>query len=265
MKTFFLRYMAITILACSISCNKTKKQPSQSQKSMLTEEVSECLSSDFKIYGETALMWEKSWATNFGMESSAQIKFSQENLKTLKSLESEAPGLRLYYCLINPSDTIPALAMVNIDNSCTDLFNCKDVNCVLLSEPGNANEYFIDEGTLNTYHERWKAHINAKGDIHTPVYAYNYEWSNIENIIDTTVDAPGIWVKYGLRTLSPTEFIEYGREAIRSGDDIITGSIVYCNILYGKDQISRNRTSEEDDDDDDELFDFAKPCPRYCN
>lgn len=224
--------------------------------------MNECLSPDIKIFKETAYMWEKSWSNQFGTETSGRIKFSYDSIRKLQGLESDPKGIRMYYCLMNERDTIPSLAMVNIDDTCTDLINCDDGNCILFSELDTIqNEYFINQKTLDDYTQRWRNFVNSKRDIHSPVYAYNYEWASIEDMIDPEVVAPGLWVKYGLRTLSPADTLEFGQRTVQVGDATITGSIVYCNITYGQSPMISigNRKSTN------ELFDFAKPCPRYCN
>jgi hypothetical protein len=250
-----------------MSCKKTVETQNSSNNTTKSDEENSCLDSDFKIYKETAYMWEKSWANTYRVATSAQVKFSYDSIKKLRGLSLSSQGVRIYYCLMNDTDTLPSLAMVNINN-CADQVTCSDGNCILFSKLGtDQEEYFIDEKTLSNYRGRWQTFIDSKGEIHTPVYAYNYEWRSIEDMIDESSEDPGVWIKYGLRTITPSELTEFEQDTIRSDGYIITGSIVYCNITYGQSPRIRAKSRETsvDSTEVNELFDFAKPCPRYCN
>ncbi|MBL4604545.1 MAG: hypothetical protein JKY02_02440 [Flavobacteriaceae bacterium] len=141
--------------------------------------------------------------------------------------------------------------------SCLDQYDCEEEQCVLLSEIGTEiKEYFITSKKFKTYQQQWQDYADSREAIHTPVYAYNYEWDAILEMVNKKSSLPGIWIKYGLRTLSPSDNYDFGKD---EGEKIegysITGSIVYCNIAYG----------DNPDNSTKEFFNFAKPCPRYCN
>ncbi len=216
----------------------------------------QCWDDDYQIYLETAVLWQDSWTSVYqesGLSDSPKLFFGLSDLEALELKANGSKGVRILYILPseNPNDTIPSLAIVNIeDGTCSAVSDCLDSKCALVSRYDEGRQYFEDYSIVQTYQQRWIDHSN-KLMIHTPVYGYNYSWNKIMSSVDKEASGPGIWVKYGMRTLGPYDSEEYTEE--NPGN--ITGSIVYCNIVYGEDPANSTQ----------ELFDFAKPCPIYCD
>ncbi len=257
-----LIYLSILFLACIASCDNSKngsKVKSSfaingldiAQTSNPCYPTDSCTDSGYQIYAETAIMWEWSWITRFkpDAESKESLNFSRQNIATLKSSVENSEGIRLYYCLIS-SDTIPSLAMVNIKD-CENQYGANE-NAILFSDPVRG-QYFQSRDSLIESSDRWKQYSDSLNpEVHSPVYAYNYSWQELANTLDA-IDSTDFFVTFGLRTLSADEYDEFHCEPAKN--DQIMGSIVYCNVIYGEDP---NNSPQQ-------LFNFARPCPVYCN
>jgi len=252
-----LLYLSILSLIAIVSCdnpkNVEKVKTTKTINAILSaqENADACTDSGYQIYLQTAIMWEGSWRTKFTPESGTRqsLNFSQQNIASLKSLIPDSDGIRLYYCLISSNET-PSLAMVNI-KGCDNQYGANN-DAILFSDPIKG-QYFESSDTLIKYSTKWEVYIdNFNPGVHSPVYAYNYSWEELANTI-TPTDTTEFFVTYGLRALSADEYDEYHDEPAK--DDQIMGSIVYCNIIYGDDPNNSNQ----------QYFNFARPCPIYCN
>ena len=210
-----------------------------------------CTDSGYQIYKETAKMWEDSWKAlhPFSDSSSQYLPFPTSDIAALRLAVSGSEGIRIYYCKMDNS-IIPSLAMVNIIGCENQYGNNGDA---ILFSDRNRGQYFESKDTLFKYAQLWKDYMdNRILAIHTPVYAYDYSWSELASTINFN-QTSNVYVAHGMRTLSADEYGEYNcNPPTNSG---LMGSIVYCNILYGNDPGILGQ----------EYFNFAKPCPVYCD
>jgi len=242
------------IAACNDPEEKKMKEIVGNAEVVVSQDEDTCTDSGYQIYMETATIWEQSWAAVYNTSENPLHEkrwFSKADLDALWDMDPSAEDVRLYYCLIDSSDVIPSLAMVNI-NLCDDVTDC-EIPCVLISEI-DGSQYFVTAQTASQYTKNWRDRSIDQLEVHTPVYAYNYSQEEIANLMDAnSLEKQGIWVKYGLRTLGPGDTNLY-TETKEPANDTITGSIVYCNVIYGDDPGKNVR----------QYFDFALPCPRFC-
>ncbi len=252
-------YSLLVLLLFLASCKETPKETDTTVEVVEVKTSEEdCMNSGYQIFKETALIWENSWRLIYpnymGTNGpSPRLSFSKANLEELRGFAPTSDGVRMYYCLVNATDTIPSLAMVPM-KSCNNIAIEGNQKHILFSEL-DGEESFISQSVFNNYANNWR---NAGKDqvVNSPVavYAYNYSWQELLGITedaDAAVNS-GLWVQYGLRTLGPgdTEYFK-GVETI---NDTVTGNVVYCNIVYKE---SPERSGESS-------FDFAKPCPTFC-
>jgi len=247
------------------ACNEEQEKEEtnhkdQTENSILTGNTGDtCTDSGYQIYKEAVLMWESSWSSvhNAGGSNFETLNFSSDSILKLKSMVNDSEGIRAYYALIS-HPRIPSLVLVNIIG-CEDQYDptsSGDVYTVLISDPV-LGEYFAEPSEeVAGFINKWKTFVdNLDLSVHSPVYAYNYGWDELSKTIDILKNQQ-ISVSYGLRTLSADEYYEFhdvDPPVDKDGEDPeLMGSIVYCNILYG-------------DDPEQEYFNFAKPCPRYCD
>lgn len=242
------------------ACNSS--QDPEISSSMETKEASEpkvlsenssstCDPHSYQVYRTTAEMWVQSWiwanklpSTHAGLTYS----FSKENLETLKGLASQANGLRIYYILAQPGDTIPSVALVNI-NTCSNLDLIEEnEDCVLVSDENGG--YFTSPEDVCPQAEGWRSFADSKKPFYTPVYAYNYKW-DLVSILQGIGNNPEkeLKVTLGLRTVGPADTI------FQINSISHTGSIAYVNILHGATFFSNVQHN----------FDFTMPCPQYCD
>ena len=258
--------LLIALLCISLSCKESneKDNPTDVETTDVNNdsvETSECLILDHQIYFATAQMWQNSWlAENPGYsgQQSPTIHFTRDNLLKLRNQNTAInegnhtnAGVRMYYILFKDSpDKIPALALVNIEG-CSDQSGCPKDQCVLVSDV-DGFESFVSLSEFKADQTRWLEYADGKQKllpVNIAVYAYNYPWLNIEAAgID---DGNGIWIKYGKRSLGPSDSMLFTGDFI---DYAETGNIVYCNIMYGNEPGTINQ----------DFFDFARPCPDYC-
>lgn len=210
-----------------------------------------CNPQSYQVYKKTAEMWVQSWNWDHNYPDSypgRTYSFSAENLETLKGLSNEENGLRIYYILENASDTIPSLAIVNIA-TCSNLDLIEENEaCVLIADEDGG--HFSTPVEVCPQTSRWRAYADSKKPIYTPVYAYNYNWSLVENlqgIVSNPQDE--LKVTLGLRTVGPTD------TSFQINSLTHKGSIGYVNILHATTLLANAEHN----------FDFTMPCPQYCD
>lgn len=210
----------------------------------------DCFSTDYEIYPETTVIWEATWDMYHNIDSvNAMIYpplFDKDSLNQLRNL-GNFDGVRAYYGLMDEYDEIPAILLVNVDGNCNDAYQENQLT-VLLGYDSTC--YFItpEEGAI--YTENWEnQYSNQDSIIHTPVQAYNYDWSILNDVMD---ENGGVYFRYGFRTLSPGDSTYYSNDTTR-----FFGSVVYCNMIYGEypDETSTVLPAR---------YDFAMPCPQAC-
>jgi len=251
----FLYLIPVLFLGLA-SCDNTKIERENDFSKILNPEntnqlTDTCTDTGYQIFKQTAKMWEDSWLTYHSDNDSARqvLQFSKANIASLRASVPNSDGIRLYYCLISSSN-IPSLAMVNIVG-CENRYGING-DAILISD-FSRGQFFADKDTLHTYAELWKDYIDSLNLlIHTPVYAYNYSWTELSNTI-SNFQTSDLFVALGLRTLSADEYDEFNCSPPRN--DQVMGSIVYCNIVYGEEPIASTQ----------EYFNFAKPCPVFCD
>ncbi|MDC8002454.1 hypothetical protein POV27_00190 [Aureisphaera galaxeae] len=260
MKHSILYLLALVLLGMSCKQGQKQETTSTSEKTIFQDPPTPptplpCVS-NYQIYDETAYLWIESWATynnslsennNYTIETVPNISFSADSLKSLQDHDLEANGVLLFYIKNNVSDPIPSLAMVNTKDCVPQPNDCENGNCILASWYEGDQE-FISEEKFNEYQRNWCKSADATV-VFTPVYAFNYSWDAINDHL-ADGNGEGIDIKYGLRTIGPSDTAEFTEEA----SDTITGSVVYSNIIYGQGQNFNNIRA----------FDFAMPCPTYC-
>ena len=238
-----------------------------------------CFSS-YDIYPATAWVWSESYVSYEKEKSkkpgaiksndtitSPVVLFAIEKLVTLR-LQIDIPagveakeGVLLYYIMATTTDSAPSLAMVNTVNcrlANTEDANCSD--CTLVSwSKGNGNypkQEFISSDKLKEYKSNWQKFmdgIQVDDPGFTEVNGYNYSWETL----DIFKDEKAIAIKYGLRTLEPSD-----SQVFRIKDTTMTGSVVLANVLVGKSDINEDNTFANLADLKD--LDFALPCPDFC-
>lgn len=245
------------LLLCACSANpdvviETETPVPDSVATPPTSYLSEdCTEPAYKLFRETVVMWQHSWVKAFGEseeDSPAYYVFSQANLDALRSLFPEANGVRLYYGLRDPSDSIPFLAMVNV-HGCMDMgVNDPALASVLLSDANG--QQFITADEACGFTTNWRTFVKNELKFHTPVSAYNYSWGDIDALMDPAHNENQLLhVRYGLRTISPGDLL------FDQGDTEAYGSVVYANVMSGG----------IFEDTEQQFFDFAMPCPQKCD
>ncbi|MEM7087197.1 MAG: hypothetical protein AAF489_13500 [Bacteroidota bacterium] len=255
----------ISLLLFGLSCKDVQKTspPERATDSLALEtvntDIDPCINAGYQIFKLTADLWVDNWETLHTNTSgvttvSPELFFSKLDMDSLRSLYPTSDGVRLYYVLQHAQDTIPNLAMKPMKD-CQDLNNIKATNVVLYSTIQKKSS-FISDSQFQVYKNNWQ-NDTKMDQVHRPidVFAYNYGWDELLNRIDPNngTDGSGVWVRYGFRTLGPEDVKEYLDPG--SATPMITGNVVYCNIVYGQ---SPKRSNEAE-------FDFVKPCPRFCN
>jgi len=232
-------------------------------------ETNNCLCS-LQIYGETAFIWQSSWVSYYNYnfdtmkedgtyDNSPSFNFNSSDMNTLykEITDSENSGVLISYIIATPNNEdpqIPGLAIQNIVNCAVDPNGSIFVYYFLESQfNGGDPEGIITQQQLDGYKANWLDANNNNDQVFTIAEGYIYSWSSLNSINATT---EGMTISYGLRTLESGEeagFIQQGNSDGR------TGSIVYCNIIYGgKSETNADGTSTM-------LHDFARPCPVYCH
>lgn len=267
MKNSFFYYLILLLI--SASC----KQPNEQQKLVDTETATvddnesedpkRCIASD-KIYAGTAWIWSQSWVSyfkatraNYTDTTSPVIFFSKEQLNALKSIDTMANGARLYYILKDETDSIPSLAMVNTFN-CSEKVISNVAKSVLVSWY-KGNQEFVTNSEFQNYTTYWGDYcksIAKKNPAFTKVWAYNYAWNTLDNLSKEE----DLAVKYGLKTLEPSDRDDYDIKDLN-----ITGNVVICNILVGRSSIPLTFANLKRLGGGEGELDFAKPCPIYCD
>lgn len=238
-----------------ISACKKNKDPESSAKNEIISPSQKtsatCDPHSYQVYRETAEMWVQSWNWAQNLPDTypgLTYSFSQENLSDLKDLSTAATGVRVYYVLANAGDSIPSLALVNI-NTCTNLdLLPENEQSVLLSDENGG--HFASPEEVCPLTQNWRTYADSKKPFYTPVYAYNYKWDLIENLQGIGLNPEKeLKVTLGLRTVGPTD------TTFQINTISHKGSIAYVNIMHGATFFSNVEHN----------FDFTMPCPQYCD
>lgn len=255
----------IMVLLIMSSCKEAQKEEQTTTgEDSATEDTSlnsSCYNS-VKIDKNTAWIWEQSWVSTEtsiypkdSVSTSPELHFSTENIHLLMPPLKENNGALLYYILKDETEKIPSLAMIQTDKCVSQLDQCEG-NCVLASWY-NGEQEFIRRDSLQKYKSYWKTHIEGVlPSAKLFVEGYNYSWALIDYL---SKDKQGITVKYGVRTLGPGEILEFVSETDSLKNTV--GIPVICNIIIG---LKEGQTFQEAAEEIEE-YDFAKPCPHYCD
>lgn len=254
---FFSLLVLFIVFSCNPRSNNNEINPNV--KHITTNDIAvdtTCFSS-YQIYKETGYIWEESWVNYFNQykgtdyNTSPKVFFSENNLLQLQAYSPNAQGVLIYYILIDTNAIYPSLAMVNTI-SCTPNFGIPNSSSILMSNGVDSSQKFISLQAFNTYKNNWSIRGSKEANVFTSVDGYNYSWNSIRSLLDSSTIHSGVFVKYGLRTIEPGDAADY----MTVPETTMTGSVVYCNMLYGANASGVEGVA---------LYDFAKPCPIYCN
>lgn len=244
MKT--IRPLIWLFVLATLGCNQQQDRPHHPIDHPDHSHETDCVKPAYALFPQTVAMWEQSWLWAHNKDVwDESIQFTNTNMDLLMGLcqTGDCEGVRMYYILETPEDSIPGLAVVNV-SGCDDFFDpaAKDI---LVSGIGGTVEQFLSANEVCIMTQNWRTHQRAKAPVRTPVHAYNYSWQQLQNMLD--YGAQEILIRYGLRTISPadTMFAKATQEVP------IAGSIVYANILYS-------------DLEKQPFLDFTFPCPQKC-
>jgi len=239
-------------------------------------ELNNCFCSE-QIFPETAWMWQSSWVSYYNYDfttnqegstysNSPSFNIASAEMSTLylEIADATNAGVLISY-IIDQNETvpIPGIAIQNVVNCAVDPDGSIFVVYYLPSQfNGGDFEGIITQSQLNSLQANWVSlnETNAS-EVFSIAEGYINSWDSLKpanNSVDAT--QTGITISYGLRTLEPGEEDNFlaNPNAEPAG---MTGSIVYCNILYfGADESAKNA-----DGANTMLLDFAKPCPTYCH
>ena len=253
--SILLVFLFIISLAFCTLKDGPKNQSILNKTSSAADSKPECFTS-YQVYTETAIMWQESWVSYYdslregNYDDSPRVSFDALNLNSMYSevKDSTHPGILMWYTLLDSNDLIPSLAIQNT-------VGCKiDSEGTILLASGNDTTHTVNtitQGYLDIIKENWsKSGILTPG-VHTKINGYNYEWDSIQQLMNLSTGPQGLYVHYGLRTMEPSESDNFATPKNPNK----TGSIIYCNIIYG-DNFETNPSAT--------LLDFAMPCPIYC-
>jgi hypothetical protein len=234
------------------------------------------------IHRDTAEIWFNSWvyAANSIMDeatitNSPDVHFSKDNINLMMPTLKENNGALIYYILRKPyvkerngqiGNPTPSLALIGTDKCDSTLPSCNQ-NCVLVSWYSSDEfvgfQEFIDKSLLDGYRKNWTDYLDSIKEAHVKIKGYSYSWSLIYYLLngDSAARKPKdeIVVKYGVRTLGPGEIDQFVREG--EPVDPAVGLPVLCNVILGKDfevEMADALAATEE-------YNFAKPCPHYCD
>lgn len=224
----------------------------------------ECIADTYPLFPEALGLWNKTWKTIHQKRQGKGLRsIAGADLKKLYEQQADADlqsyGLRIYYGLINKADSIPELIMVNTKM-------CQDVTTAdaMLINPARTNKHsriqWIKRDKARKYTQNWRDMPRLTG--RTPVYAYNYSWSQVKELVGPDF-SKNLNIVYGLRTLSPEETQTQYLPASVSSEGTEArrfGSIVYVNVLYASTKVAKDYKEE-----DPGIYNFSRPCPKYCD
>lgn len=160
--------------------------------------------------------------------------------------------------------------MIRTDDCGSVLDDCGD-NCVLVSWQDTGIQEFltqkeIDDGLLVNYKSNWTTYLETIWEAKIKIEGYYYPWTLIDFLLaKSSINDKNkqIVLKYGVRTLGPGEIKDFQDPVV----DTDVGIPVLCNVIYPREE---GQSTDEAFHDHAELvgdngFDFAKPCPTYCN
>lgn len=235
-----------------LACTSDKPSKAQTDLPSTLDPVDLCAIPDQSIYQKAVKLWQSNWVVENHQLQSLDVNdlkyvFSQDNLAEL--YQGDAKQLRVYFCLQDSiTDTIPGLALVNI-------FDCRDdlekVLYVHFDEQGLQLESFIESETLSQLTANWRHRMSMLQPQYAPVYAYNYNWSTIHDIQEAEAGGENqdVHVRFGLRTLSPTDTL------FDIPDPAYSGNVAYVTVFYAASPDAADR----------QFFDFSMPCPKKCD
>lgn len=279
------KLMSLGIMALLVVTSSCKDQPEEtevekqnieSREAVLAEETTkkntDCYDEAF-IHNDTAKLWYNSFVyagediLGTPIPADLEVRFPKDMIIELKRrTRGIDAGIRLYYILFDETERIPSLAMVLTRNCKADYEEC-DKKCVLFSSYSSEKndidglQGWMDHNELKKYTKNWTKFIEGIDKFTVKVEGYNYAWTTIFDSMEVFDE---FVVRYGVRTLGPgeiDEFKEKGKSDDTNDSDIIVGQPVLCNVIVAR---KEDQTTDEAFDETQE-FDFAKPCPHFCD
>lgn len=255
MKNSILLFFTLAILtfACKPSIENNSATSEITKSSSPKADISNSCFSSYNIYEETAFIWQSSWVTYYDeyrgaeYDDSPQFQFEEVKLNALYSEVSSLsdPGIIIWYVMTDQNDPYPSLAMQN-----TASCNIANQGTILMSHRDGSPNTIISQANLDTYKANWISDGDKNPSVYTEVYGYNYSWASVRSLMAENTSSSGIYINYGLRTIGPDE-----SEYFEANATNLTGSVVYCNVIYDSPIEVSPRAM---------LDDFAMPCPRFC-
>jgi len=253
-----LSYCLILYLALASCKPKNEYKNIEESETLTTSQTTDTLPcfTSYQVFTETAFLWQASWVSYYNRfkggryNDSPRVSFDEQSLNGLyNEVKNEVhPGVLMWYTLLDQNDSIPSLAIQNT-------IACKiDPAGTILLASGNDPTLTVDnisQEYLDSIKHNWHEVGEQNPAVYTEVNGYNYEWDSIQNLMNLSTGPQAIYIHYGLRTIEPDESANYAT----STDPDKTGSIIYCNVIYGN-TFEVNPTAT--------LLDFAMPCPTFC-
>jgi len=279
-----LGMMALLIAATSCKDAQKETQTTEPEEKSLEEKIDskDCYEHE-SISPDTALLWFNSWSYAAGgviggeFPDSPEFVFSKDNIDKIEPELKTNKGALIYYILKDPvtsastdEEKIPSLAMIRTKDCDPFYGDCGDY-CVLVSWRDTGKQEFLtqkelDDGILVNYITNWTTYLNSIDEAVIKVEGYYYPWTLIDFLLGKSspiVKQQGIVIKYGVRTLGPGEIQEFEEEPYTEPYIIP----VLCNVIFplGEGQSTEEAFQVHAELVGDNGFDFAKPCPTYCD
>lgn len=276
--------LLITITSCKDQPEEEKKETIayENTSTMVEPDYNKCYEHE-SISPDTALLWFNSWAYAAGgvaggeFPEGPELIFSKDNIDKIEPDLKTNKGVLIYYILKEPVDSsssdeekIPSLAMIRTQDCTPVIDGCGD-HCVLVSWQDTGEQEFltqkeVDDGLLINYRSNWTTYLQTIGEAHIKIEGYFYPWTLIDYLLDKSSlndKQKAFVIKYGVRTLGPGEINEFEKDP-GSEPFIIP---VLCNVIFPKEegQSTEDAFNAHAEAIGDNGFDFAKPCPAYCN
>ena len=240
-----MKFVFVLSFAALLSCSAQTAQGA-SPLAAGDDQPDSCVASSYQLLPEAVNLWLGTWLyyhrTTYGRDTPYGFDTPASYWTTLQNKVPDAIGVRMYYGLYKSTDTIPVLLITNVWG-CSDTMPANDATPILMLG-GATTVSWVSTETAATYTQSWRSLGSRKANVTSQVYAYNYSWATLNDIIDTD----GLVVSFGMRTIAPEES-EFEQPTDGTG-----GSVVYVNVLSGSDQTDKV----------DYSYDFTLPCPKMC-
>lgn len=259
--------------------------------------------STYYFWSQGWLAAEKKLNRSYTSNQSPRIKFPRKWLNSFRKADpADSEGVMIYYGMASNSQNVPFLILVKT-KGCTPVLTASDpsnstaivgviaydynptIHTALdtdgfistpISISGTNNKYQyapIPLSKINTitdstgYIAKWMnfQSVRTGNYSHVPIKGYNYSWSRIDDIINDSSNPQDLTVAFGIRTIGSDEVSEFYSDGSPTNDDgsLRAGLPVLVNMLL--DEIPNSDTDTDTDTVQYEDFDFAKPCPTYCD